>query len=61
MRLTSTKNYRDNQVSSTPEPPCPIQMENEYGHIDDTVLGERTRTDYRCSTLDGYAPSLTRG
>lgn len=24
-----------------------FQMEKEYGHIDDTVLGERTRTDYR--------------
>jgi hypothetical protein len=24
-----------------------LQMEKEYGHMDDTVLGERTRTDYR--------------
>jgi hypothetical protein len=37
-----------------------LQMEKEYGHIDDTVLGERTRTDYRHMIVQ-EDPLITKG
>jgi hypothetical protein len=37
-----------------------LQMEKEYGHIDDTVLGERTRTDYRHMIVE-EDPLITKG
>jgi hypothetical protein len=37
-----------------------LQMEKEYGHIDDTVLGERTRTDYRHMIVE-QDPLITKG
>ena len=37
-----------------------LQMEKEYGHIDDTVLGERTRTDYRHMIVEAN-PLITKG
>jgi hypothetical protein len=37
-----------------------LQMEKEYGHIDDTVLGERTRTDYRRMIVEEN-PLITKG
>jgi hypothetical protein len=37
-----------------------LQMEKEYGHIDDTVLGERTRTNYRHMIVE-EDPLITKG
>jgi len=36
-----------------------LQMEKEYGHIDDTVLGQRTRTDYRHMIVE-EGPLITK-
>jgi hypothetical protein len=37
-----------------------LEMEKEYGHIDDTELGERTRTDYRHMIVE-QDPLITKG
>ena len=37
-----------------------FQMEKEYGHIDDSVFGERMRTDYRHMIVE-EDPLITKG
>ena len=37
-----------------------LQMEKDYGKMDDTVLGERVRTDYRHMTVQ-EDPLITKG
>ena len=37
-----------------------LQMEKEYGHMDDSLLGERTRTDYRHMIVE-EDPLITKG
>lgn len=37
-----------------------LKMEKDYGHIDDTVMGERTRTDYRHMVVE-KDPLITEG
>ena len=37
-----------------------LQMEKEYGKVDDTVLGERTQTDYRHMVIE-KDPFITEG
>ena len=37
-----------------------LKMEKDYGHIDDTVLGERIRTDYRHMVVE-KEPLITEG
>jgi hypothetical protein len=37
-----------------------LKLEKDYGHIDDTVMGERTRTDYRHMVVE-KDPLITEG